>query len=197
MQVPIAEEKTCSSTFRQACKILGKYSLVRWDHNWTLWDVWRSGGTSCCPKTQIVKSWGGNIVLWSCFFSAYGTGALHITEGSINRKIYQDVHDKNLLPYTRVMKRKWGWTFQQDKDPKRKPWNSQIYTWAMHVTIQEASWSCHHQQRHFHEYTINFSKCVISHYYTKFLDIYGLFSLYVQIGWVVSNMMLSSQYRDY
>lgn len=58
------------------------------------------------PKNTNSEVWRWEHRAVELFFSAYGTGALHITEGSINRKIYQDVLDKNLLPYTRVMKRK-------------------------------------------------------------------------------------------
>lgn len=56
-------------------------------------------------------------MVWGCF-SAFGTGKLHIIEGRMNGKMYGDILDKNLLPSTRMMKMKRGWTFQEDNDPK-------------------------------------------------------------------------------
>ncbi len=78
-----------------------------------------SNGTAHHPKntTPTVKFGGGNIMVCGCF-SAYSTGKLHIIEGRMNRKMYRDILDKNLLPSTRMMKMKRGWTFQQDNDPK-------------------------------------------------------------------------------
>jgi len=56
-------------------------------------------------------------MVWGCC-SAYRTGKLHIIEGRMNGKMYRDILDTNLLPSTRIMKMKRGWTFQQDNDPK-------------------------------------------------------------------------------
>ena len=55
--------------------------------------------------------------MWG-WVSANGTGKLHIIEGRMNGKMYRDILDKNLLPSTRMMKMKRGWTEMQDNDPK-------------------------------------------------------------------------------
>src|SRR4029434_4199117 len=84
------------------------------------------GGQMTLHIIQTVKFGGGNIMVWGCF-SAYGTGKLHTIEGRMNGKMYRDILDENLLPSTRMMKMKRGWTFQQDKRKKIKllEWPSQ------------------------------------------------------------------------
>jgi len=52
-----------------------------------------------------VKFGGGNIKVWGCF-SANGTGKLYIIKGRMNGQIYRDILDRNLLPFTRMMKMK-------------------------------------------------------------------------------------------
>lgn len=48
-------------------------------------------------------------------FSAYATSRLHMIEGRMKSKMYQDILDRNLLPSTRMLKIKRKWACQQDK----------------------------------------------------------------------------------
>ena len=53
----------------------------------------------------------------------------------MNGKMYRDIFDKNLLPSTRMMKMKQGWTFQQDNDPKHSQGN-----WFQKKKIKLLEW---------------------------------------------------------
>uniref|UniRef100_A0A8R1E8C6 Uncharacterized protein n=1 Tax=Caenorhabditis japonica TaxID=281687 RepID=A0A8R1E8C6_CAEJA len=70
------------------------------------------------PKYQVptVKHCGGNVMVWGCFH-ANGVGpVIRITE-IMNRYMYKDILEKEILPYGRFQMVR-GWLFQQDNDPK-------------------------------------------------------------------------------
>lgn len=67
-------------------------------------------------QIPTVKHGGGNVMVWGCF-SRKGVGPLFRIEVNMDRFVYQEILDKQMLPYAkRNMPR--GWIFQQDNDPK-------------------------------------------------------------------------------
>lgn len=44
----------------------------------------------------------------------------------MNGKMYRDILDKNVLPSTKMLKMKRGWTFQQDNDQTHSQGHSQL-----------------------------------------------------------------------
>ena len=75
----------------------------------------KTHNTHTLKNTIPILKLGGVGLLFS-----NGTGKLHIIEVRINGQIYREILDKNLLPSTRMMKMKRGWTFQIPNTQPRK-----------------------------------------------------------------------------
>jgi hypothetical protein len=74
-------------------------------------------------------------MVWGCF-SSKGTGPLVRVNGIMDRFVYKDILDKNMLPYAKKhMPKKW--IFQQDNDPKHKSKLLQEYFAAKKITVLE------------------------------------------------------------
>lgn len=56
-------------------------------------------------------------MIWSCFF-ANGTVALHAIEGIMNRAMYQDILEQNLISSANKINLERRWMFQQVNNPK-------------------------------------------------------------------------------
>uniref|UniRef100_A0A8R1E6I0 Uncharacterized protein n=1 Tax=Caenorhabditis japonica TaxID=281687 RepID=A0A8R1E6I0_CAEJA len=70
------------------------------------------------PKYQVptVKHGGGNVMIWGCFH-ANGVGSLIQITGIMDRYMYKDILEKEMLPSGRFQMGR-GSVFQQDNDPK-------------------------------------------------------------------------------
>uniref|UniRef100_A0A8R1I425 Uncharacterized protein n=1 Tax=Caenorhabditis japonica TaxID=281687 RepID=A0A8R1I425_CAEJA len=67
-------------------------------------------------KVPTVKHCGGNVMVWGCFHANGVVPLIRITE-IMNRYMYKDILEKEMLPYGRFQVSR-GWLFQQDNDPK-------------------------------------------------------------------------------
>lgn len=59
-------------------------------------------------------------MIWG-FFSANGTGALHIIEDKINGAMSQGILERNLISSTKKLNLRRRWMFQQDNAPDTQP----------------------------------------------------------------------------
>lgn len=81
---------------------------------------WKREGEGMSPKDFIltVKHGGGNIKMWGCF-TAYGVGSIRKIDGIMNKEVYLDILNNELLDTLDNMPyRIEDVTFQQDNDPK-------------------------------------------------------------------------------
>ena len=81
--------------------------------------VWRTTKEEYDPKCTVptVKHGGGSVIVWGCF-SRSGVGNLCFIEDIIDRFIYRDILQKNLLQSVKKLGLKNAFIFQHDNDPK-------------------------------------------------------------------------------
>lgn len=98
--------KVYCATYGQACKMLGEYSLIRWDQNWKLCFKGKQHNTSA------VNFEGGNIIAWGCFSATSCLYCTFLVQGSLN--MIEEMTNKDektcnktfifiILPSTRMM----------------------------------------------------------------------------------------------
>jgi transposase len=75
-------------------------------------------------------------MLWGCC-SAAGTGRLVRIEGRINRAMYREILDLNLLQSAQDLRLGQRFTFQQDNDPKHTAKTMQGWLWDKSLNVLE------------------------------------------------------------
>lgn len=88
-----AEEKPCLKFAEQHLQLHENKAELFGCHN--AHHIWRSKALHITPKTPTLKFGGGTIRVGVCF-SAYSSDTLHIIEGRMTGKMYQDILD-NIL----------------------------------------------------------------------------------------------------
>ena len=75
-------------------------------------------------------------MLWG-WFSAKGTGRLHLIKGMMNGAMYREISGDNLLSSVRALKMGRGWVFQHDNDPKHTAKATKEWLKKKHIKVLE------------------------------------------------------------
>lgn len=80
--------------------------------------VWRRSGEAFeSGNTQPTVKHSGSVMVWGCF-SANGVGNLVFIDGTMDRYVYRDILNNNLIQSADKMGLKKRFIFQHDNDPK-------------------------------------------------------------------------------
>ena len=93
-----------------------KFNLFRSDGK-TM--VWRTPTEAFDPNCIVptVKYNGGSVMVWGCFAHC-GVGFLHFIDGIMDRFLYREILEENLLKSAKKLGLKKKFVFQHDNDPK-------------------------------------------------------------------------------
>ncbi|CAF1531494.1 unnamed protein product, partial [Rotaria magnacalcarata] len=83
--------------------------------------VWRSTNEEFSPHCTVptVKYQGGSVMVWGCFPRA-GVGNLHFIDGTMDRFMYREILEKNLMEAANKLGLSNDFIFQHDNDPKHR-----------------------------------------------------------------------------
>ena len=82
--------------------------------------VWMSTNKELSPQCTVptIKNQGGSIMVWGCFSPA-GVANLHFIDVTIDRFLYREILEKNLMESANKLGLCDNFVFQHDNDPKR------------------------------------------------------------------------------
>ena len=81
--------------------------------------VWMSTNKELSPQCTVptIKNQGGSIMVWDCFSRA-GVANLHFIDVTIDRFLYREIFEKNLMESANKLGLCDNFVFQHDNDPK-------------------------------------------------------------------------------
>ncbi|CAF1541910.1 unnamed protein product [Rotaria magnacalcarata] len=101
--------------------------------------VWRSTKEEFSPHCTVptVKYQGGSVMVWGCFSRA-GVGNLHFIDGTMDRFMYREILEKNLMESANKLGLSNDFIFQHDNDPKHRA--VFVNDWLKKKQIQVLKW---------------------------------------------------------
>lgn len=101
--------------------------------------VWRSKTEEFSPQCIVptIKHQGGSVMVWGCF-SRDGVGNLHFIEGTMDRFVYREILQKNLIQSAKKLGLGRKVVFQHDNDPKHTA--AVIKDWLKNEHIEVLKW---------------------------------------------------------
>ena len=101
--------------------------------------VWRSKSEEFSPRCTVptVKYQGGSVMAWGCF-SRRGVGNLHFIEGTMDRFVYREILENNLIQSAKKLAICGKIVFQHDNDPKHT--SAVVKTWLKKKQIEVLKW---------------------------------------------------------
>ncbi|CAF1578421.1 unnamed protein product [Rotaria magnacalcarata] len=81
--------------------------------------MWRSTNEELSTQCTVltIKHQGGSIMVWGCFSRA-GVGNLHFIDGTVDRFVYREILEKNLIQSANKLGLSGNFVFQHSNDPK-------------------------------------------------------------------------------
>ena len=101
--------------------------------------VWRSTNEELNPQCMVptIKNQSGSVMVWGCFSRA-GVGNLHFIDVTMDRFVYREILEKNLMESANNLGLGGNFVFQYDNDPKHRA--VFVNNWLKKKQIEVPKW---------------------------------------------------------